>query len=79
MDKSLTSSLSVITSAGVDLIYPLVKGTNNPLSLVGFYKFGYDWFANNTNAHTITATSPIYGSFNQVGANIQCFWYRTSG
>ena len=67
---SSTTSYSAVTSAGVDLIYPLSKGTNNPLSLVGFYKFGYDWFANNSSAHTITATSPIYGSFNQIGANM---------
>jgi len=67
---SSTTSYSAVTSAGVDLIYPLIKGTNNPLSLVGFYKFGYDWFANNSSAHTITATSPIYGSFNQIGANM---------
>ena len=67
---SSTTSYSAVTSAGVDLIYPLIKGTNNPLSFVGFYKFGYDWFANSTNAHTVTATSPIYGSFNQIGANM---------
>ncbi|BDW11428.1 hypothetical protein PSHI8_15110 [Polynucleobacter sp. SHI8] len=67
---SSATSYSAVTSAGVDLIYPLIKGTNNPLSFVGFYKFGYDWFANSTNAHTITATSPIYGSFNQIGANM---------
>jgi hypothetical protein len=67
---SSTTSYSAVTSAGVDLIYPLIKGTNNPLSLVGFYKLGYDWFANSTNAHTVTATSPIYGSFNQIGANM---------
>jgi hypothetical protein len=67
---SSTTSYSAVTSAGVDLIYPLIKGTNNPLSFVGFYKLGYDWFANSNNAHTITATSPIYGSFNQIGANM---------
>jgi uncharacterized protein with beta-barrel porin domain len=67
---SSATSYSAITSVGVDLIYPLIKGTNNPLSFVGFYKLGYDWFANNDSAHTITATSPIYGSFNQIGANM---------
>ena len=67
---SSATSYSAITSVGVDLIYPLIKGTNNPLSFVGFYKLGYDWFANNNSAHTITATSPVYGSFNQIGANM---------
>lgn len=64
------SAYTAITFAGVDFIYPLLKGINDPLSLIGFYKLGYDWFANSNSAHSITATSPIYGSFTQVGANM---------
>ena len=64
------SAYSAISFAGVDFVYPLLKGINDPLSLIGFYKFGYDWFANSNSAHSITATSPIYGSFTQVGANM---------
>lgn len=64
------TAYTAVTFAGADFIYPLLKGTNNPLSLIGFYKFGYDWFANSNSAHSITANSPIYGSFTQVGANM---------
>ena len=64
------TAYTAVTFAGADFIYPLLKGTNNPLSLIGFYKFGYDWFANSNSAHSVTATSPLYGSFTQVGANM---------
>ena len=64
------TAYTAVTFAGADFIYPLLKGTNNPLSLIGFYKFGYDWYANSNSAHSITAVSPIYGSFTQVGANM---------
>ena len=64
------TSYSAITFAGLDFVMPLTKGVKDPLSLTGFYKFGYDWFANTNAAHSITATSPIFGSFTQVGANM---------
>lgn len=50
------TSYSTISFAGLDLVMPLVKGVNDPLSLVTFYKFGYDWFANSNSAHSVTAT-----------------------
>jgi uncharacterized protein with beta-barrel porin domain len=65
-----TTTYSAVTSAGVDLIYPLVKGSNNPLSLVGFYKFGYDWFANSADSHSVTATSSSTGAITLTGANM---------
>ncbi len=64
------TAYTAVTFAGADFVYPLLKGANNPLSLIGFYKFGYDWYANSNSAHSITATSPTYGSFAQVGANM---------
>ena len=64
------TAYTAVTFAGADFVYPLLKGTNNPLSLIGFYKFGYDWYANSNSAHSITAVSPTYGSFTQVGANM---------
>lgn len=64
------TAYTAVTFVGADFIYPLLKGVNNPLALIGFYKFGYDWYANNNSAHSITAVSPIYGSFTQVGANM---------
>lgn len=65
-----STAYTAVTFAGFDFVYPLIKGVKDPLSVVGFYKFGYDWFANSNAAHSITATSPIYGSFTQVGANM---------
>ena len=64
------TAYTAVTFAGADFIYPLLKGVSDPLSLIGFYKFGYDWFANSNSAHSITAVSPTYGSFTQVGANM---------
>jgi Autotransporter beta-domain len=67
---SSATAYTAVTFAGLDFVYPLLKGTNDPLSLIGFYKLGYDWYANSNSAHSITATSPTYGSFTQVGANM---------
>ncbi|MGV0962408.1 MAG: autotransporter outer membrane beta-barrel domain-containing protein [Polynucleobacter sp.] len=64
------TAYTAVTFAGADFVFPLLKGVNNPLSLIGFYKFGYDWYANSNSAHSITATSPTYGSFTQVGGNM---------
>ncbi|QWD77971.1 autotransporter domain-containing protein [Polynucleobacter sp. MWH-Svant-W18] len=67
------TAYTAVTFAGADFIYPLLKGTNDPLSLIGFYKFGYDWYANSASAHTVTATTSFNGntqSFAQVGANM---------
>lgn len=64
-----STAYTAVTFAGADFIYPLLKGTNDPLSLIGFYKFGYDWYANSNSAHSITASGPT-GSFTQVGANM---------
>lgn len=43
------------------------------LALIGFAKVGYDMFADDDSAHTITANSKIYGSFDQVGADMGPF------
>jgi len=67
------TAYTAVTFAGADFIYPLLKGVNDPLSLIGFYKFGYDWYANTASAHTVTATTSYSGStqsFAQVGANM---------
>ena len=67
------TAYTAVTFAGADFIYPLLKGTNDPLSLIGFYKFGYDWYANSASAHTVTAPTSFSGrtqSFAQVGANM---------
>lgn len=66
------TSYSTVSFAGLDLVIPLVKGVKDPLSLITFYKFGYDWFANTNAAHSVTATYtnlPI-ASQTYVGANM---------
>ena len=65
------TSYAAVTFVGAEFIRPIAESsTGNPLSVVGFYRFSYNWSANNDSAHSVTATSPIYGSFTQVGANM---------
>ena len=66
---SATSGRSALTFVGGEFLMPLSNGTMTPLSLIGFYRFGYDWYANKDSAHEITANSTLFGSFTQVGAN----------
>lgn len=65
------TSYAAVTFVGAEFIRPIAEsGTGNPLSVIGFYRFSYNWSANNDSAHSVTANSPIYGSFTQVGANM---------
>ena len=66
---SSNNARSVVTFVGAEFLMPLSNGTTRPLSLAGFYRFGYDWSANRESAHEITANSPLFGSFTQIGAN----------
>jgi hypothetical protein len=66
---SATSGRSALTFVGGEFLMPLSNGTMAPLSVIGFYRFGYDWYANKDSAHEITANSTLFGSFTQVGAN----------
>ncbi len=66
---SSTSGRSALTFVGGEFVMPLSNGTMTPLSLIGFYRFGYDWYADKDSAHEITANSHLFGSFAQVGAN----------
>ena len=63
------SARSTVTFVGGEFLMPLTDGTSKPLSLTGFYRFGYDWSADHESAHEIKANSPIFGSFTQIGAN----------
>lgn len=66
---SATSARSMLSFIGGEFLMPLSHGTKNPLSLAGFYRFGYDWSADQNAAHEITANSHLFGSFTQIGAN----------
>lgn len=67
---SNATAYTTVTFVGGEFIMPLTGAVKNPMSLVGFYRFGYDWFANSAYAHSITANSSKFGSFNQVGADM---------
>lgn len=64
------TSYSTVSFVGVDAVVALTDGETDPLSLVGMVRYGYDWFANDDSAHEVTASSPIFGDFVQVGANM---------
>jgi uncharacterized protein with beta-barrel porin domain len=66
---SAHSDMSTVTFVGSDFAIPLHQSTSRPLTLTGFYRLGYDWSADKSTAHTITANSPLFGSFSQTGAN----------
>ena len=66
---SATSGRSALTFVGGELMTPLNSSTATPLSLIAFYRFAYDWYANSNSAHEVTANSTLFGSFSQVGAN----------
>lgn len=67
---SNATAYTTVTFVGGEFIMPLTGAVKNPMSLVGFYRFGYDWFANSAYAHSITANSSKFGSFNQIGADM---------
>ncbi len=64
------SSYQTITFAGAEFVQPLKEIGDNNLSAVGFYRFSYNWSANTDSAHSVTANSSAFGTFNQVGANM---------
>lgn len=61
---------SAISFIGVDFVLPLTEAKNEPLSLIAMARYGYDWFADTNAAHSVVATSPVYGAFTQIGANM---------
>jgi hypothetical protein len=64
------TAYTTMTFMGGEAIMPLTEDLKMPLAMIGFYKLAYDWFANSASAHTVTANSTLFGSFEQVGANM---------
>ena len=64
------TSYQAITFAGAEFVQPLTAAGESSLAAVGFYRFSYNWSANTDSAHTVTATSSTFGTFNQTGANM---------
>ena len=50
-------------------IYSVYYLPMEPLSLIAFYRFGYSNNANSFSDYSIQASSPIFGTFSQLGAN----------
>lgn len=69
---SAATAYTTVLFAGSDLNVPLSEEADG-LALIGFARVGYDMFADDDSAHTITANSSIYGSFDQVGADMGPF------
>lgn len=67
---SSASAYTTVAFAGGEFAMPIAAAGMNGMSLVGFAKVGYDFFANDDSAHTVTATSATFGSFDQVGADM---------
>lgn len=59
---------SLVTSVGLDLVKPLGQAAQN-WSLLAFGRYDFDWFANARSHHSVRATSPLFGQFNQIGQN----------
>jgi len=70
IDKSDAQSL--IISAGADYLRPLnwqVGDGGGAWSFEGLARYEYDILANRRGAHEVTAHSPIFGDFTQMGQN----------
>lgn len=67
---SSASAYTTVAFAGGEFAMPISASGMSGMSLVGFAKVGYDFFANDDSAHTVTATSAAFGSFDQVGADM---------
>ncbi|WP_245220645.1 MULTISPECIES: autotransporter outer membrane beta-barrel domain-containing protein [unclassified Ruegeria] len=59
---------SLVASIGVDYQRDFLT-ENGLLTPIAFARYEYDFFANKDSEHEITVTSPIFGTFTQVGQN----------
>lgn len=70
---SSATAYTTVLFLGSDLAIPLSGAAADGLAVIGFVKLGYDMFADDDDAHRVTANSDIYGSFEQVGADMGPF------
>lgn len=59
---------SLVASIGVDYQRDFLSD-NGVLTPIAFARYEYDFFANKDSEHEVTVTSPIFGTFTQVGQN----------
>jgi len=64
------TAYTTVAFIGGEFIAPVSSAGNDGLAVVGFARVGYDFFADDDDAHSVTATSATFGSFEQVGADM---------
>lgn len=69
-DIKSSTAYSTVSFVGLDAVVALSDAEVDPFSFVGSVRYGYDWLADDNASHEVTASSPIYGDFVQVGANM---------
>ena len=64
------TAYTTVAFVGGEFSVPVSLAGQGGLAVVGFARVGYDFFADDNSAHSVTATSPTFGSFEQVGADM---------
>ncbi len=64
------TAYTTVAFVGGEFIAPVSLAGSDGLAVVGFARVGYDFFADDDEAHSVTATSSTFGSFEQVGADM---------
>jgi len=64
------SAYTTVAFIGGEFNAPVSFAGNDGWAVVGFARVGYDFFADDDAAHSVTATSATFGSFDQVGADM---------
>lgn len=64
------TAYTTVAFVGGDFSVPVSLAGADGMAVVGFARIGYDFFADDDAAHSVTATSAAFGSFEQVGADM---------
>ena len=64
------TAYTTVAFIGGEFSVPVEMAGQDGMAVVGFARVGYDFFANDNAAHSVTATSATFGSFEQVGADM---------
>jgi uncharacterized protein with beta-barrel porin domain len=64
------TAYTTVAFVGGEFIAPVSLAGSDGLAVVGFARVGYDFFADDDGAHSVTAASSTFGSFEQVGADM---------
>lgn len=64
------TAYTTVAFIGGEFNAPVSFAGHDGWAVVGFARVGYDFFADDDGAHSVTATSATFGSFEQVGADM---------